>query len=80
MIIKTKGATYECVRAEQHAADIYLYIEDDRLDIILESPIIKEVIDGEIEVVEPNPENPPTDTSAIWDELDAAYQEGVDSV
>lgn len=27
----------------------------------------------------PEPEEPPTDTS-VWDELDAAYQEGVDSV
>ena len=28
---------------------------------------------------EPEPE-PPVDDSAVWDELDAAYQEGVDSV
>lgn len=26
------------------------------------------------------PEQPETETSSVWDELDAAYQEGVDSV
>lgn len=85
MIIKTKGTTYECVRAEQHKTDFYLYLEDDKLDVILQDPVIKEVIDGEIVVVEApdTPENPPSDTS-VWDELDQAYQEGyqegVDSV
>lgn len=34
------------------------------------------------EYVEPEPEPEPTpgDDSSVWDELDAAYQEGVDSV
>lgn len=41
-------------------------------------------VDGEY-VYEPRPkpeppEPAPTDDSAVWDELDAAYQEGVDSV
>lgn len=29
---------------------------------------------------EPEPEPTPGDDSSVWDELDAAYQEGVDSV
>ena len=29
---------------------------------------------------QPEPEKPSSDDSAVWDELDAAYQEGVDSV
>ena len=28
----------------------------------------------------PEPEVPPTDDTNVWDELDAAYQEGVDSI
>ena len=29
---------------------------------------------------QPEPETPAGDNSTVWDELDAAYQEGVDSV
>ena len=32
------------------------------------------------EIPEPEPETPTDDDSSVWDELDAAYQEGVDSV
>lgn len=32
------------------------------------------------EPVEPEPEIPTGDDSAVWEELDKAYQEGVDSV
>ena len=42
----------------------------------------KEAIPGTIEVsgeFDPEPEKP-IDDSSVWDELDAAYQEGVDSV
>jgi hypothetical protein len=44
----------------------------------------KEAYNGEYTVEDdgqPNPEPTPSgDDSAVWDELDAAYQEGVDSV
>ena len=43
----------------------------------------KEAVPGSIEVTgefEPEPETPSGDDSAVWDELDTAYQEGVDSV
>lgn len=43
----------------------------------------KEAIPGSIEVTgefDPEPETPSGDDSTVWDELDAAYQEGVDSV
>lgn len=44
----------------------------------------KEAIPGTIEVsgeFDPEPETPETgDDSEVWEELDAAYQEGVDSV
>lgn len=33
-----------------------------------------------VEPDEPEPEPTPGDDSSVWDELDAAYQEGVDSV
>jgi hypothetical protein len=42
-----------------------------------------EAIPGTIEVTgefDPEPETPSGDNSEVWDELDAAYQEGVDSV
>lgn len=32
------------------------------------------------EIPDADPEDPSGDASAMWDELDAAYQEGVDSV
>ena len=38
-----------------------------------------EEIKSQEEANKPEPV-PPTDNSAVWDELDAAYQEGVDSV
>ena len=38
-----------------------------------------EEIEAQEEANKPEPD-PPTDDSAVWDELDAAYQEGVDSV
>lgn len=38
----------------------------------------KIIVEGEFDP-EPEP-TPPGDDSAVWDELDAAYQEGVDSV
>jgi hypothetical protein len=44
---------------------------------------LKEAYNGEVTVEEaPDPETPdtPTGDDSIWDELDAAYQEGVDSV
>lgn len=43
----------------------------------------KEAIPGSIEVTgefDPEPETPSGDDSAVWEELDKAYQEGVDSV
>lgn len=43
----------------------------------------KEAVPGTIEVngeFDPEPEPAPTGDSTVWDELDAAYQEGVDSV
>lgn len=43
----------------------------------------KEAYNGEYTIEDdgqPEPEAPQTDDAAIWDELDAAYQEGVDSV
>lgn len=43
----------------------------------------KEAIPGSIEVTgefDPEPETPSGDDFAVWDELDKAYQEGVDSV
>ena len=44
----------------------------------------QEAYEGKIDVVDvadPEPEPTPSgDDSAVWDELDAAYQEGVDSV
>lgn len=35
------------------------------------------IVEGEFD---PEPAPEPSDDSAVWDELDAAYQEGVDSV
>ena len=42
----------------------------------------EEAYNGEYTIVDDGkPEPPPSgDNSAVWDELDAAYQEGVDSV
>lgn len=43
----------------------------------------KEAVPGTIEVTgefEPEPETPSSDDSAVWEELDKAYQEGVDSI
>lgn len=43
----------------------------------------REAIPGTIEVngeFDPEPETPSGDDFAVWDELDKAYQEGVDSV
>lgn len=36
--------------------------------------------EGTLPDPEPEPEPSPSDDSSVWDELDAAYQEGVDSV
>ncbi len=43
---------------------------------------LKEAYNGEVTVEEvPDPETPDTpDEPSVWDELDKAYQEGVDSV
>lgn len=50
-------------------------------------PFVDIEVDGNIVVSmtagimpEPEPEPEPEEESSIWDELDAAYQEGVDSV
>lgn len=43
----------------------------------------KEAYNGEYTIEDdgtPEPEKPTGDDSTVWDELDAAYQEGVDSV
>jgi len=41
----------------------------------------EEAHNGEVEVEEvEDPETPETPDDSVWDELDAAYQEGVDSV
>lgn len=42
-------------------------------------PCTAEEIAAQEEANKPKPK-PPTDDSNVWDELDAAYQEGVDSV
>lgn len=51
MIIKTKNTSYECLRAERHNSNIHLYDEDQRV-IILDDPVITEVVDGEIVIIE----------------------------
>lgn len=53
MIIKTKNTTYECDSAEQYGSNIHLKDKNSPFNIILESPEIIEVIEGEIEIVEP---------------------------
>lgn len=43
----------------------------------------REAYNGEYEIVDdgkPEPEPTPSSDSAVWDELDAAYQEGVNSI
>lgn len=43
----------------------------------------REAHNGKYEIIDngqPEPEIPEADDSSVWDELDAAYQEGVDSV
>lgn len=48
-----------------------------------EEIVKKEAYNGEYTIVEddtPEPEIPSDDDTSVWDELDAAYQRGVDSV
>ena len=70
------------------ACDGYAYfyeIETARLinKIALKGPsLVKPIIDGEY-IYDPLPKPEPAEPEAelsVWDELDAAYQEGVDSV
>ena len=44
-----------------------------------ENGMVVEFIAREIPTI-PEPEEEPAEESSVWDELDAAYQEGVDSV
>lgn len=68
---------YEAAKAEQHLDGVHLYNEDGSLFVIITSPeAIKRVEDGEIVVVEQPEPTPSGDDSAVWDELDAAYQAG----
>ena len=72
---------FEVARAEQYLDGVHLYNEDGSLFVIIDPPeSIDKVEDGEIVVVEQPEPSPSGDDSAVWDELDAAYQEGVDSV
>lgn len=52
MIIKTKFSEYPCFRAEQHKEDIHLFNESGKCFTVLVNPTVREVVDGEIIVVE----------------------------
>ena len=89
-----KIIAYEILSAEvNHGTEENPNIEQIFLDksIICETqaqfdanyPIAEKEAVGEITVegeFDPEPETPSGDDSAVWDELDKAYQEGVDSV
>ena len=51
MIIYTKASEYPCVRAERHGENIHFFDETGRLTVLVD-PIVREVVDGEITVVE----------------------------
>lgn len=52
MIIKTKMTEYPCFRAEQHKENIHLFNESGKCLAVLVNPTVREVVDGEIEVIE----------------------------
>ena len=81
MIIHTERDAYECASAEQYLDGVHLLNDDGSIFVIIAQPErIQKVEGGEIVVVEQPEPTPSGDDSSVWDELDAAYQEGVDSV
>lgn len=89
MKVNIGGFDYECRAARRDKNSITLYLgkydeNSNELTTAFVNMSIEKayVIDGEWEYdfyAEPEP-IPSGDDSSVWDELDAAYQKGVDSV
>lgn len=78
MKVFTKRGVYECASVEQYLDGHHLLNEDGSIYVKFpQFDFIERVEGGEIVVVE-QPEPAPSNES-VWDELDAAYQEGVNS-
>lgn len=86
MKVKIDGVAYDCVTAKRTKAEVILTVaglDEKEYDRVFSGGNIvenAEVTEGEWEYdFYAEPEPMPSEDS-VWDELDAAYQRGVDSV